>query len=89
MSDTPKAKVETIRVAKTEADMRLDRWFRAQFPDVGHVYLQKLLRSGQVRVNSKRAGASDRLEAGSEALPSRATIRCRPLQSKIREPSTS
>ena len=59
-------KVETITVTDGEADMRLDRWFRRHFPDVGHVYLQKLLRTGQVRVNAKRAGAGDRLAAGSE-----------------------
>ncbi|MEQ1715235.1 MAG: RluA family pseudouridine synthase [Hyphomicrobium sp.] len=46
--------------------MRLDRWFRVNFPEVGYGYLQKLLRSGQVRVNSKRAQANDRLEAGFE-----------------------
>ena len=60
------AKVETIRVADGEADMRLDRWFRVHFPEVGYTYLQKLLRSGQVRVNSKRAQANDRLDAGAE-----------------------
>ena len=59
-------KVETITVTDGEADMRLDRWFRTHFPDVGHVYLQKLLRTGQVRVNAKRAGAGDRLEPGAE-----------------------
>lgn len=46
--------------------MRLDRWFRIHFPEVGYTYLQKLLRSGQVRVNSRRVQANDRLEAGSE-----------------------
>ena len=46
--------------------MRLDRWFSVHFPEVGYGYLQKLLRSGQVRVNSKRAQANDRLEAGFE-----------------------
>ena len=60
------AKVESIRVAPGEADMRLDRWFRVHFPEVGYTYLQKLLRSGQVRVNSKRAQANDRLEPGFE-----------------------
>ncbi len=59
-------KVETIRVGAGEADMRLDRWFRVHFPEVGYGYLQKLLRSGQVRVNSKRAQANDRLEPGYE-----------------------
>lgn len=60
------AKVETLRVQSSEADMRLDRWFRVHFPDVGYTYLQKLLRSGQVRVDSKRAQANDRLTAGME-----------------------
>jgi len=58
--------VETIKVARDEAGMRLDRWFRVHFPDVGHVYLQKLLRSGQVRVDSRRVEANARLEAGAE-----------------------
>lgn len=60
------APVETIRVDYKEAGMRLDRWFRARFPDVGQGFLQKLLRSGQVRVDSKRAQANDRLEAGQQ-----------------------
>lgn len=60
------APVETIRVKKDEDGLRLDRWFKIHFPDVGYTYLQKLLRSGQVRVNSKRAEAKDRIEAGQE-----------------------
>lgn len=59
-------KVVAMRVDDAEGDMRLDRWFRVHFPEVGYTYLQKLLRSGQVRVNSKRAQANDRLNAGSE-----------------------
>jgi 23S rRNA pseudouridine955/2504/2580 synthase len=59
-------RVETIKVKLTEADMRLDRWFRVHFPEVGYSYLQKLLRTGQVRVNSKRAEANARLVAGAE-----------------------
>ena len=46
--------------------MRLDRWFRVHFPEVGYSYLQKLLRSGQVRVDSRRAQANVRLEAGQQ-----------------------
>jgi 23S rRNA pseudouridine955/2504/2580 synthase len=59
-------RVETIKVKADEADMRLDRWFRIHFPDVGYSYLQKLLRTGQVRVNSKRAEGNERLEAGAQ-----------------------
>lgn len=59
-------KVEALVVADSEVDMRLDRWFRVHFPEVGYTYLQKLLRSGQVRVDKKRAQANDRLTAGAE-----------------------
>lgn len=60
------APVETITVTRDEGGMRLDRWFRTHFPDVGHVYLQKLLRSGQVRVDSRRVEANTRLDPGAE-----------------------
>ena len=60
------APVETIKVKRDEDGLRVDRWFRIHFPDVGYTYLQKLLRSGQVRVNSKRVQANDRLESGQE-----------------------
>jgi 23S rRNA pseudouridine955/2504/2580 synthase len=60
------APVETILVDKKDAGLRLDRWFRTHFPEVGYSYLQKLLRSGQVRVDSRRAEANLRLEAGQQ-----------------------
>ena len=59
-------RIETIKVADKDGGLRLDRWFRAHYPLVGYTHLQKLLRSGQVRVNSKRVQANDRLEAGDE-----------------------
>jgi len=43
--------------------MRLDRWFKLHFPDLAFGHLQKLLRTGQVRVNGGRAKADTRLEA--------------------------
>jgi len=59
-------RVETIEVKASEADMRLDRWFRVHFPEVGYSYLQKLLRTGQVRVDSRRAEANARLKPGAQ-----------------------
>jgi 23S rRNA pseudouridine955/2504/2580 synthase len=56
--------VELRPVAEDDADLRLDRWFRRHFPDLPHGRLQKLLRTGQIRVNGKRAQANARLEAG-------------------------
>src|SRR5262245_30947792 len=58
--------VETVVIARDEAGMRLDRWFRMHFPEVGYSHLQKLLRSGQVRVDSKRVQANTRLEPGQQ-----------------------
>jgi 23S rRNA pseudouridine955/2504/2580 synthase len=58
------ASVETRKIAADEAGMRLDRWFKAHYPDVSFAHLQKLLRSGQVRVDGGRVKASTRLESG-------------------------
>lgn len=56
--------VEQRAVAAEEADLRLDRWFKRHFPTLGHGRLQKLLRTGQVRVDGKRAQANARLSEG-------------------------
>ncbi|MBS0240814.1 MAG: RluA family pseudouridine synthase, partial [Proteobacteria bacterium] len=60
------APVETIVVAERDAGMRLDRWFKQHFPTVGHSYLQKLLRTGQIRLDSRRCEANARIEAGQQ-----------------------
>lgn len=52
------------RVSRDEDGMRLDRWFRTHYPAVPHSRLEKLLRTGQVRVDGGRAKASARLVAG-------------------------
>jgi 23S rRNA pseudouridine955/2504/2580 synthase len=56
--------IETIAVAADETGMRLDRWFKAHYPGLGFVQLQKLLRSGQVRVDGARAKADTRVSPG-------------------------
>ncbi|MBS3651429.1 RluA family pseudouridine synthase [Pseudaminobacter sp. 19-2017] len=66
------AGVEQIKVEDGEAGMRLDRWFKAHYPGLGFGHLQKLLRSGQVRVDGARAKADTRVEPGQ-------TIRIPPL----------
>jgi 23S rRNA pseudouridine955/2504/2580 synthase len=58
--------VQTLTVADDEAELRLDRWFKRRFPLLGHGRLEKLLRTGQVRVDGKRAKSSARLEPGQE-----------------------
>src|SRR5579862_9207337 len=56
--------VQTLTVAPEDAEIRLDRWFKRHFPDLGHGRLEKLLRTGQIRLDGKRADASDRVAAG-------------------------
>ena len=65
--------VRTITVAEKDDGLRLDRWFRNNFPALSHVRLEKLLRTGQVRVNGGRVKASRRIEAGE-------TIRIPPIE---------
>ena len=57
-------RIETRAVTPDEAGLRLDRWFKRHYPALGHVALQKLLRTGQVRIEGRRAEAGDRIEAG-------------------------
>ncbi len=68
MTDTSQKsdRVETITILPQEAELRLDRWFKIHFPEIGYTYLQKLLRSGQVRLNGKRAESNARVAVGDE-----------------------
>src|SRR5262249_10845821 len=55
---------ETVTVDVKDGSLRLDRWFKRHYPDLGHGQLEKLLRTGRIRVNGKRAKSGDRVEAG-------------------------
>ena len=52
------------RVDQDDDGIRLDRWFKRHYPALGHGALEKLLRTGQVRLDGKRAKSGDRVEAG-------------------------
>jgi 23S rRNA pseudouridine955/2504/2580 synthase len=54
----------TRTVSDDEADIRLDRWFRRHFPGVPQSAIQKLCRTGQVRVDGRRVEAATRLTTG-------------------------
>jgi 23S rRNA pseudouridine955/2504/2580 synthase len=58
------AGIEQIKVEEGEAGMRLDRWFKSHYPGLGFGHLQKLLRSGQVRVDGGRVKSDTRVEPG-------------------------
>jgi 23S rRNA pseudouridine955/2504/2580 synthase len=56
--------VQTLTVNDDEDGLRLDRWFRRHYPGLSHGRLEKLLRTGQVRLNGARVKAGARLMPG-------------------------
>ncbi len=51
-------------VGADDAGIRLDRWFRRYFPGVTQGMIEKLCRTGQIRVDGRRAEAATRLAPG-------------------------
>lgn len=64
--------VKTLYITDGEDGIRVDRFFKRRWPHINHVQLNKLLRSGQVRVDGGRVKADTRLATGQ-------TIRVPPL----------
>lgn len=58
--------VRLVSVAADDDGLRLDRWFKRHFPALGHGSLEKLLRTGQIRLDGGRVKASARVAAGGE-----------------------
>lgn len=64
--------VETIAVTQDDGETRIDRWFRRRYPHLSQGQIEKLIRTGQVRVDGARVKASDRVAPGQ-------TVRVPPL----------
>ena len=64
--------VKLLTVSEDEGEQRLDKWFKRRFPQLTQGAVEKMCRTGQVRVDSARAKASDRVAPGQ-------TIRVPPL----------
>ncbi len=64
--------VKTLTVSEDEGEQRLDRWFKRRFPQLTQGAVEKMCRTGQVRVDGARAKASDRIIPGQ-------TVRVPPL----------
>jgi 23S rRNA pseudouridine955/2504/2580 synthase len=56
--------VKLLTVSEDEGEQRLDKWFRRRFPHVTQGAVEKMCRTGQVRVDGGRAKASDRVAPG-------------------------
>jgi 23S rRNA pseudouridine955/2504/2580 synthase len=67
--------VISLTVPPAEDDTRLDRWLKRRYPALTQGALQKMLRTGQIRVDGKKAEANTRLLGGQE-------LRIPPMPSK-------
>ena len=57
---------EIIPVNEKENGVRLDRWFKRHYPRLTHSKLEKLLRTGQIRLDSCRVKSNARLCEGQQ-----------------------
>src|SRR5687768_9701758 len=58
------AQARTYRVGEDDDGIRLDRWFKRHLPDVSFNLVSRWARTGQIRLDGKRAAPGDRIEAG-------------------------
>lgn len=56
--------VRTLYVGAGEDGSRLDRWFKRRWPHLNHIQIQKMTRSGQIRVDGGRVKPETKLAAG-------------------------
>ena len=90
--DAPRmADPRSFTVADDDDGIRLDRWFKRHMPDVSFNIVSRWARTGQLRVDGKRATPGDRIETGQtirvpppEAAPER-SARPRPERNPLTE----
>jgi len=62
MSEEPDTRQFTV--AADDDGIRLDRWFKRHMPDMSFNIVSRWARTGQLRIDGKRATPGDRIEAG-------------------------
>ena len=63
-SSKSSANVRQFTVGKDDDGVRLDRWFKRNLPQIGFAMVSRWARTGQIRVDGKRAKPEDRLATG-------------------------
>jgi 23S rRNA pseudouridine955/2504/2580 synthase len=71
-----------VLVAPDEEGLRLDRWLRRHYPALTQGRIEKLVRTGQIRLDGGRVRASARIEPGQKVRlpPEVATLEARPTK---------
>src|SRR3954452_25030312 len=60
------ADARTFTVDEDDDGIRLDRWFKRHMPDVSFNLVSRWARSGQLRLDGKKATPGDRIEVGQQ-----------------------
>ena len=58
--------LRTLTVAEAEGESRLDRWLKKRFPQITQGAIEKMCRTGQIRVDGGRVKASTRIGPGAQ-----------------------
>lgn len=56
--------IRTFKVSADDDGIRLDRWFKRHLPETTFNTVSRWARTGQLRIDGKRAAPGDRIEAG-------------------------
>jgi 23S rRNA pseudouridine955/2504/2580 synthase len=88
--DRVSAEVRQFTVAADDDGIRLDRWFKRNLPDATFNIVSRWARTGQLRLDGKRAAPGDRVEAGQTirvppAEPPPAAAKARPERRTLSE----
>lgn len=83
--NSPKTTAQTLIVTTDEEEMRLDRWFKRRLPGLSLSHLNKIVRTGQVRVDGARVKTATRLAAGQKVRVPPIEIAPAPPKPKISE----
>ncbi|WP_066555691.1 RluA family pseudouridine synthase [Croceicoccus bisphenolivorans] len=62
----PDTEVRQFTVGHDDDGVRLDRWFKRHLPQIGFATISRWARTGQIRVDGKRAKPEDRLATGQQ-----------------------
>ncbi len=86
--------IRTFTVAPDDDGIRLDRWFKRHLPDASFNIVSRWARTGQLRIDGKRATPGDRIEAGQQIRVPPAEVlakvaETRPPRPKRERPSLS
>ncbi len=82
------AEPRNFTVSEEDDGIRLDRWFKRNMPDVSFNLVSRWARTGQLRIDGKRATPGDRIEAGQAIrLPPAETVPEQADRPKREQPS--